>query len=61
MRERLIELLKEMKLVPVAKMCAECPRPAEGERDCGRCKLGMDADFLISNGVIVEGADNERN
>ena len=43
-----------MKLVPVAERCAECPRPADGVRDCGRCKLEMDADFLIANGVIVQ-------
>jgi hypothetical protein len=54
MKERLVELLKEMKLQPNAALCSSCPRPKDGERECGRCKLEREAEFLLANGVTIK-------
>lgn len=56
-REKLIELLRQLKNLPNSDRCADCPSEKRGENCeyCGQCKLERDADYLIEKGVKLQG------
>ena len=54
-REKLLTLIKEAHNLPNAERCVACPPTKTGKRPCKQCKDERIFDYLMANGVTVEG------
>lgn len=54
-RDKLIELLRQLKNLPNADRCADCPSEKRGGNCeyCEQCKIERAADYLIEKGVRI--------
>lgn len=54
-KDKLMKLIKEARNLPNAERCVACPPTKSGKRPCEQCQVERMVDYLIANGVTVEG------